>query len=164
MESPLKRGSLMTPGADDTHQDVGYGSQSDRSIPCSPAHCSFELRLSSLWRHVMKHGSNHGSDWQSISRLHKNWADRYMAVWHACMLAVYAAAFLLLVTAGVGPSERTDAYIVLGALLIVGAVWQSAGLTLARIHMLIDDISLEAPKRQPPKVSDEPPPEVITGF
>jgi hypothetical protein len=70
----------------------------------------------------MRRGSNHGSDWQSISRLHMNWADRYMAVWHACMLAVYAVAFLLLVTAGAGPSERTDAYIVLGALLIVGAV------------------------------------------
>jgi hypothetical protein len=112
----------------------------------------------------MRRRSNLGSDWQSISRLHKNWADRYMAVWHACMLTVYALVFLLLVAAGVGPSERTDAYIVLGALLIVGAVWHSAGLTLARIHMLIDGISLEAPDRPPPGVSDQHPPEVITGF
>ena len=112
----------------------------------------------------MRPESNPKSDWQSILRLHTDWADRYMAVWHACMLVAYVAVFFLLAAAGADPSERTDAYVGLAALLIVGAVWQAAGVTLARIHMLLDGISLEAPNRQPPDVTGQQPPEVITGF
>jgi hypothetical protein len=94
--------------------------------------------------------------YRHVLRLHNNWADRYMAFWHVCMIVLFGGIYVLLKGLGVGPTERTDAYIILAALLVVGAIWQAAGLTLARVHMLLDGIALEAPHQQPP--------EVITGF
>jgi predicted metal-binding membrane protein len=117
--------------------------------------------MMNTWRRAMRTKSDFGWDHKSILW---DWADRYMAVWHACMLAVYGGAFLLLKAVGAAPLERTDAYIILGALLIVGAVWQAAGLTLARVHMLLDGVNLEAPDRQPTEFANQQPPDVITGF
>jgi hypothetical protein len=96
------------------------------------------------------------SDFNQILRLHRSWADRYLVLWHASVILLFAATYVVSKAAGVGAAERASAYVLLGNLLVLGAIWHAAGLILARIHMLLEGITLEAP--------DQRPPEVITGF
>jgi hypothetical protein len=96
------------------------------------------------------------SDFNQILRLHRSWADRYLVLWHASAVLLFAATYLVSRAAGIGAAERACAYLLLATLLVLGAIWQAAGLILARVHMLLDGVALEAP--------DQRPPEVITGF
>lgn len=80
-----------------------------------------------------------------IIKLHKAWADRYTIVWQIIAVGVIAGIYILTQQIEVAPQERTNALILLAAIVIVSAVWQAAGLAVARIHMIVRGIALEPP-------------------
>lgn len=64
---------------------------------------------------------------------HKEWANKYGGLWVVIVLVTFVAAFLLVEEEAV----RTPALVLLGTILVVGAVWQAAGMAVARVHMLL---------------------------
>ena len=49
---------------------------------------------------------------------------------------------------GVDIAERSAAFILLGVMVLVAAIWQSTGLGVARVHALLNGIDLEPPLRE----------------
>jgi len=92
------------------------------------------------------------SDYKDIIKLHKAWADRYMLLWFVFVVVLFAGISFLF------DDSSTNAYILLAAIVVIGAVWQAAGLTVARIHMLLEGV-------MPPDAQERksPPPDVIPG-
>lgn len=80
----------------------------------------------------------------AIIKLHKSWADHYTVIWQIIALGVLGGIYFLMPQLGVAPSERTNGMILLLAIVTVSAVWQAAGLAIARIHMIVRGISLES--------------------
>ena len=103
--------------------------------------------------------SKRGKSEQPILWQHRNWSELYMTVWQAGALAVFAAVFLILMLADASPSGRTDAYIVTATFFLVGAIWQAAGLAVARIHRLLEGRDLKAPNERPRRTSRQQPPQ-----
>ena len=79
----------------------------------------------------------------SILKLHKRWADRYTLLWQGFTLALLTGFQLILDYIGVAASERTPVVVLLACMVIVAAIWQAAGLTMARLHMLLRNIDLD---------------------
>lgn len=79
-----------------------------------------------------------------ILRLHKTWADRYTLLWHLMILLLFAGAWFLLNQSGVDAAERAGAFVFLAVMILAAAVWQAVGLAVARVHMLLIGIDLEA--------------------
>ncbi len=79
----------------------------------------------------------------AIIKLHKTWADRYTIAWQMIAIGVIAGIYFLMQQMNVAPGERTTAVILLAAIVTVSAVWQAAGLAIARIHMVVRGIALE---------------------
>ncbi len=79
-----------------------------------------------------------------IIKLHKLWADRFTIVWQIIAVSVIAGIYFLLDQMGATPMEKTDALILLAAIVIVSAVWQAAGLAIARIHMIVRGLNLDS--------------------
>jgi hypothetical protein len=75
-----------------------------------------------------------------------------MLMWFFFMVLLFAGATLVL------KDSSTNAYVLLAAIVVVGAVWQAAGLTVARIHILLEGVV--PPDAQERKGS---PPDVIPG-
>ena len=92
------------------------------------------------------------SDYKDIIKLHKAWADRYMLLWFLFVVMLFAGISFLF------EGTPTSAYILLAAIVIVGAIWQAAGLTVSRVHMLLEGVV-------PPDAEERenPPPDVLTG-
>lgn len=64
---------------------------------------------------------------------HKEWANKYGGLWVVITLATFLATFVLVDEEAV----RTPSLVLLGAILVVGAIWQAAGMAVARVHMLM---------------------------
>jgi hypothetical protein len=77
---------------------------------------------------------------KTIIKLHKTWADRFMILWFVFVVTLFAGISLLLSDSSMEAGTRTNGYILLAAIVTIGAVWQAAGMTIARIHMLMEGI------------------------
>jgi hypothetical protein len=80
-------------------------------------------------------------DYKAVIKLHKSWADRFMILWFVFTVTLFAGVSFLLNDSAMEAGTRTNAYILLAVIVIVGAVWQAAGMTIARVHMLMEDIA-----------------------
>jgi hypothetical protein len=98
------------------------------------------------------------SDYKDIIKLHKAWADRYMLFWYVLVVTLFAGISFLLENSSVEAAVKTNAYILLAAIVVIGTIWQAAGLTVARVHMLLEGVV-------PPDAQERksPPPDVIPG-
>jgi hypothetical protein len=78
-----------------------------------------------------------------IIRIHKRWADGFTVIWHLLTLVVFGAVYVFLDRSGVDPVDRNSALILLGVMVLMTALWQATGATIARIHMLLDCVDLD---------------------
>jgi len=78
-----------------------------------------------------------------ILKLHKRWADRYTLLWQLFVLALLAGLEFILSYMGIELAERTALVMLLATMVVVAAIWQAAGLAIARVHMILRDIDLE---------------------
>jgi hypothetical protein len=78
-----------------------------------------------------------------IVKLHKRWADGYTLLWQIFVFLLFGGIYAVLAQFGVGAAERAAALILLAVMVLVAAIWQSMGLGVARIHMLLNGINLE---------------------
>lgn len=83
-----------------------------------------------------------------ILKLHKGWADRLTMLWQLIALLLFGAIYFLFDQAGVSGDERTSAFVLLAVMILIAAVWQAAGLGIARIDMLMKGINLKVPARK----------------
>ena len=88
----------------------------------------------------------------SIIRLHKKWADGYTLVSQLLILLLFAGVFLLFEQLGLGAPARTEAFVLLAAIVLATIIWQAAGLGIARVHMIMSGLDLESP----PTAGDPP--------
>lgn len=73
---------------------------------------------------------------------HKEWANKYGGLWVLITLMTSLATFVLVEEETV----RTPSLVLLGTILVVAAIWQAAGMVVARVHMLmIEAGQLDAP-------------------
>ena len=82
-----------------------------------------------------------------ILRLHKTWAARHSLLWQLATLLLFGVAYFVLEEAGTGVAERTGAFVMLAAMILVAAVWQAVAGGVARIHMSMHGIDLETWQR-----------------
>ncbi|TIX79698.1 MAG: hypothetical protein E5V24_24620 [Mesorhizobium sp.] len=59
------------------------------------------------------------------------------------ILLLFTGVYLLFERSGLGATERLGAFILLAAMVLAAAVWQAVGLSVARVHMLLEGIDLE---------------------
>jgi hypothetical protein len=78
-----------------------------------------------------------------IIKLHKRWADGYTLFWQIFVVLLFGGFYFILEQFGVGASERTAAFVLLAVMVLIAAIWQSTGLGIARVHMLLRGIDLE---------------------
>ena len=76
-------------------------------------------------------------------KLHKGWADRYTLLWQLFVLALLAGLEFILSYVGIELPERTALVTLLATMVIVAAIWEAAGVAIARVHMILSDIDLE---------------------
>ena len=84
-----------------------------------------------------------------IIKLHKRWADRWTLLWQLFAFLLFGGIYIGLEQFSVGAAERSAAFILLSVIVLVAAIWQSTGLGVARVHMLLNGIDLEQPPREP---------------
>ena len=83
-----------------------------------------------------------------IIKLHKHWADGYTLLWQLFILLLFGGIYFVLAQAGAGAQERTAAFVLLAAMVLVAAIWQATGLGIARVHMVLSGIDLEPPPKE----------------
>lgn len=71
-----------------------------------------------------------------ILKLHKRWADRYTLLWHLLVLALLAGLEFILSCMGIELAERALVTL-LATVAVIAAIWQAAGLAIARMHMIL---------------------------
>ena len=79
-------------------------------------------------------------DYKAIIKLHKAWADRFMILWFVLVVTLFAGISFLLDDSSMEAGTMTNGYILLAVIVTTGAVWQAAGMIIARIHMLMEGI------------------------
>jgi hypothetical protein len=82
-----------------------------------------------------------------IIRLHKKWADGLTLLWLLIVLPLFAAIYFLFEQVGAPADERNGAFVLLGVVIVVAAIWQAVGLGVARVHMIFEEINLEPSDR-----------------
>lgn len=85
-----------------------------------------------------------------IIRIHKKWADGLTIIWQILVVMVFGGIFVLLEYSQLDVQNRNSALILLAVVTIVTAIWQAAGLAVARVHMLIEGIDLDRSKDRLP--------------
>jgi hypothetical protein len=83
-----------------------------------------------------------------IIKLHKRWADGLTLLWQIFALLLFGGIYIGLEQFGVGAVERSAAFTLLGVMVLIAAIWQSTGLGIARVQMLLNGIDLEQPPRE----------------
>ncbi len=78
-----------------------------------------------------------------ILRLHKRWADGWTLLWQGFVLMLFGGMYFLLGQVGLAPVDRAAPLVLLGVMVLVAAVWQAAGLAVARIHTLLERVELD---------------------
>jgi hypothetical protein len=87
-------------------------------------------------------------DFVRIIRLHKKWADGYTLLSQFVILVLFAGVYFLAERSGVGAADRAGAFVLLATMVLATAIWQSVGLGVARVHMLLDGIDLDTKSRR----------------
>jgi hypothetical protein len=64
------------------------------------------------------------SDYKDIIKFHKAWADRYMLLWYVVVVTLFAGVSFLLENSSVEPAGKTNVYILLAAIVVIGTIWQ----------------------------------------
>lgn len=77
------------------------------------------------------------------TREHMSWSHRFALFWLALSLLIFGGAYVLAEFSEMPEASRTLMFIMLGTIIITNAVWQAAGLALARFENLI------LPRRKP---------------
>lgn len=83
-----------------------------------------------------------------IIKLHKRWADGWTLLWMIFAFLLFGGIYIGLEQLGVGAAEQMAAFILLSVMVLVAAIWQSAGMGVARVHMVLNGIDLERPPRE----------------
>jgi uncharacterized membrane protein YhaH (DUF805 family) len=78
-----------------------------------------------------------------IIKLHTRWADRYTLGWLAFAVVLVTGFQLVLDRAAIEVAERTAVMLLLALIVLLAAIWQAAGLAVARVHMITRGIDLE---------------------
>jgi hypothetical protein len=78
-----------------------------------------------------------------ILKLHKSWANGLTVLWQLIAFLLFGAVFFLFDQAGMSADERIGAFVLLGVMIVLAALWQAVGLGVARIHMIVRDLDLE---------------------
>jgi hypothetical protein len=71
------------------------------------------------------------------TREHMSWAHRFALFWLALCLAIFGGAYALAEVGELSDTSRTLMFIMLGTLIVTNAIWQAAGMALARLENLI---------------------------
>jgi len=87
----------------------------------------------------------------ALIKIHKKWADGLTLIWMIIVFLLFAAVYYLFDQAGLPATERDGAFILLGTIIVVAAVWQAVGLGLARVHMIAEKLDLARPAGGSPR-------------
>ena len=68
------------------------------------------------------------------TREHISWASRFALFWFALSLVIFGGAYAVAEIGEMPEASRTLMFVMLGTILVINAVWQAAGLALARIE------------------------------
>jgi membrane-anchored protein YejM (alkaline phosphatase superfamily) len=71
------------------------------------------------------------------AREHMSWSHRFALFWLALSLVIFGGAYLLAEASEMSETNRTLMFVMLGTIVVTNAVWQAAGLALARLENLI---------------------------
>jgi hypothetical protein len=64
-------------------------------------------------------------------------------MWMVFVLILFGGIYLFLDKAGVPQSDRVAPLVLLAVVVLVAAIWQAAGMAVARIHMMLEKIDLD---------------------
>jgi hypothetical protein len=73
----------------------------------------------------------------AILRKHKKWADGYSVIWLIISFGVLAGNYWLLTMLEASEADRVAMMIVVATLVLVSAIWQAAGMSLARMERIL---------------------------
>ena len=68
------------------------------------------------------------------TREHISWTYRFALFWFALSLVIFGGAYAVAEIGEMPEASRTLMFVMLGTILVINAVWQAAGLALARIE------------------------------
>ena len=71
------------------------------------------------------------------TREHMSWSHRFALFWLALSLVIFGGAYLLAEVSEMSETNRTLMFVMLGAIVVTNAIWQAAGLALARLENVI---------------------------
>ena len=71
------------------------------------------------------------------TREHMSWSHRFALFWLALSLVIFGGAYLLAEVSEMSETNRTLMFVMLGTIVVTNAIWQAAGLALARLENLI---------------------------
>jgi Kef-type K+ transport system membrane component KefB len=72
-----------------------------------------------------------------ILKTHKRWADVYSLVSIVLVVGLVATTAMLADAANADMATRIGMFVTMTAVVIVGSIWQAAGLAVARIHRIM---------------------------
>jgi hypothetical protein len=73
----------------------------------------------------------------AILRKHKEWANGYSVIWLIIAFGVLGGNYWLLTMAATSDMDRICMMVVVATLLLIIAIWQAAGMSLARIERMV---------------------------
>lgn len=73
----------------------------------------------------------------AVIREHMQWAYRFAIFWDVLALAVFGGGYALATMMELNGENRAVMAVMLGTLLILNAMWQAAGLLLARFQTVV---------------------------
>jgi hypothetical protein len=72
----------------------------------------------------------------AILRKHKEWANGYSVIWLIIVFGVLGGNYWLLTMFNASGADRVCMMIVVATMLLVSAIWQAAGMSLARMERI----------------------------
>lgn len=77
-----------------------------------------------------------------------SWSHRFALFWLVLSLVLFGGAYALAEISDMSEASRTLMFVMLGAIIVTNAIWQAAGLALARLENVI------LPRVKPPLSHD----------
>ena len=71
------------------------------------------------------------------TREHISWSHRFALFWLVLSLVLFGGAYALAEIGDMSDANRTLMFVMLGTIIVTNAIWQAAGLALARLENLI---------------------------
>jgi hypothetical protein len=70
-------------------------------------------------------------------------AEGWTLVWLVFVLTLFGGIYFFLDQAGVSPADRIAPLVLLAVVVMIAAIWQAAGMAVARIHMMLEKVELD---------------------